>query len=41
VLRGSATVSEWYRPGGPLAIEQIAVQTAKLMIAGLTNYDRK
>lgn len=39
VLRGAATVSEWFRPGGELAIEQVAVQTAKLMIAGLTNYE--
>lgn len=38
VLRAAATVSEWYRPDGALTIEQIATQTARLMVAGLANY---
>ena len=41
ILRATATVSEWYQPKGPLPIEQIAVQTAKLLIAGLEHYGRQ
>ncbi|HEY9091330.1 TetR/AcrR family transcriptional regulator [Parasphingorhabdus sp.] len=39
-LRTSTSVSDWYRPGGKLAIEQIAVQNAALIVKGLANYDR-
>ncbi|MBY8825644.1 TetR/AcrR family transcriptional regulator [Sphingomonas colocasiae] len=40
VMRGVVSISQWYSPGGPLPIEQIAVQSAGIMVQGLACYDR-
>lgn len=40
VMRGIVSISQWYKPDGPLPIEQIAVQSAGVMVQGLACYDR-
>lgn len=40
VMRGVVSIAQWYRAEGALAIEQIAVQSAGVMVQGLATYDR-
>lgn len=40
-LQSVASISRWYRRSGDLSIEQIAAQTAMLMVRGLANYNRR
>ena len=40
VMRGIVSISQWYKPSGPLPIEQIAVQSAGVMVQGLASFDR-
>lgn len=40
VMRGIVSISQWYKPDGSLPIEQIAVQSAGVMVQGLAAYDR-
>ncbi|MBL8265190.1 MAG: TetR family transcriptional regulator [Steroidobacter sp.] len=40
-LRSVASISRWYRTSGDLKIEQIAAQTAVLIVQGLANYNRR
>ncbi|HEY6641300.1 TetR/AcrR family transcriptional regulator [Povalibacter sp.] len=40
-LRAVSSISHWYRGNGDLKIEQIAAQTAVLMVQGLANYNRR
>lgn len=40
VMRGIVSIAQWYKPGGSLPIEQIAVQSAGVMVQGLAGYDR-
>ena len=39
-LQSSAGISDWYRAGGPIPIERIAVQTAGLVVQGLRDYGK-
>ncbi len=40
-LQSVASISRWYRRNGELKIEQIAAQTAVLIVKGLANYNRR
>lgn len=40
VMRGVVSISQWYKDDGSLPIEQIAVQSAGVMVQGLAFYDR-
>lgn len=40
VLRAIIATYEWYRPSGGLTIEQIAVQSAAILVQGLAAYGR-
>ena len=40
IMRVIAGTYEWYRPGGPLSIEQIAVQSAGMLVLGLAAYGK-
>lgn len=40
-LRAVSSISRWYRANGELKIEQIAAQTAVLIVQGLANYNRR
>lgn len=40
-LRSVSSISRWYRANGELKIEQIAAQTAVLVVQGLANYNRR
>ncbi|WP_423141150.1 TetR/AcrR family transcriptional regulator [Parablastomonas sp. CN1-191] len=40
VLRAVTAVFEWYRPDGPLSIEEIAVQNAAILVQGLAAFGR-
>ncbi len=40
VMRGIVSISQWYKEDGSLPIEQIAVQSAGVMVQGLAFYDR-
>lgn len=40
MLRAVTATYEWYRPGGHLAIEQIAVQSAAILVQGLAAFGR-
>lgn len=38
IIQAAAGIYEWFRTGGSLTIEQVAVQTAQLQVLGLTAY---
>lgn len=40
IMRAITGTYEWYRPNGPLSIEQIAVQTAGMLVLGLAAYGK-
>lgn len=40
VMRGTVSIAQWYKPNGPLPIEQVAVQAASMLVQGLACYDR-
>lgn len=40
MMRAITGTYEWYRPDGPLSIEQIAVQTAAIQVLGLAAYGK-
>lgn len=40
IMRAITGTYEWYRPDGPLSIEQIAVQTAGMLVLGLAAYGK-
>lgn len=40
-IRAVSSISQWYTSNGPLQIEQIAVQTAAILVGGLVSYDSR
>lgn len=40
IMRGIVSISQWYKSDGGLPIEQIAVQSAGVIVQGLAWYDR-
>lgn len=40
IMRGIVSIAQWYKIDGPLPIEQLAVQSAGVMVQGLASYDR-
>lgn len=41
IIRAVSSIEEWYRPDRGLQLEQLAIQTAMLMVQGLAGFERK